>query len=193
MLVGKHVRLRTVDLADAEYIRNLRNRPEIVSQFQHRHFINDEQQSAFMQSLLNSKEHLYFIAESLPKLTPFGVYFVRHIDHRNQRGENGVFLDPDRHETGVEAIEAAFLLLKYEFEYLNLEKIVAEVLAQNTRALRFNEALGMIREGVRRKHVFFDGEHHDLVLFALFRDDFFQHPTPLIRSFLKSQPSTTPS
>lgn len=192
MLVGKFARLRIVDLSDGEYIRGLRNHPEIVSRYQHRHFINDQQQSEFMQSLLNSKEHIYFIAESLPALNPFGVYFVRNIDHRNQRGENGVFLDPDRNETGVEAVEAAYLLLKYEFEYLNLQKIVGEVLAQNARALRFNESLGMIREGVRRKHVYFDGELHDLVLFALFRDDFFQNPTPTIRKFLKSGMNDTP-
>ena len=183
MLIGKHVRLRIVDSVDADYLRQLRNSPAVASQFQSRHFINDVAQKEFIARLAGTAENLYFIAEYAVSGERFGVYFVRHVDHRNQRGENGVFLDPEVHSDGVVALEAAFLLLQYEFSYLNLQKICAVVLASNTKAIRFNEALGMKPEGLQKKHVYFDGAFHDLILFSLFREDFEQTPTPIIRSF----------
>lgn len=184
MLAGTYARLRIMESTDADYVRRLRNRPEIMSQFQNRHFISDLAQTAFVHSLAGSKEHLYFIAESTADQRPFGVCFVRNIDHRNQSGENGIFLDPDRSSSGIEAFEAIYLLLSYEFGYLNLQKVMGEVLASNARAIRFNEMIGMQREGIRRRHVFVDGRFEDLIQFALFRDEFYGNPTSAMRRFL---------
>ena len=184
MLLGNYVRLRIMDSTDAEYVRRLRNSPAIARHFQSRHFISDLQQQAFVRSLAESSAHQYFVAEALPEDVPFGVYSVGDIDHRNQRADLGVFLDETAGLTGVEAFEGAFLLLDYQFRYLNLHKVCAEVLAENTRALRFNHGLGMQKEAVRRRHLYYDGAFHDLVLLALFRDDFYARPTPIMQQFL---------
>lgn len=189
MLVGKTVRLRILDSTDVEYMRQLRNCPEVVRGFQWRNPISDSRQATFFQSVNATSEHAYFVAESIHDLKPFGIYFYRKLDHRNQRAENGVFLDPQRTTTGVESVEAIFLLIEYQFSYLNLHKICAEVLADNVRAIRFNEAIGMELEGVLRKHVYLDGAFRDLHQYCLFRDDFLNRPTPAIRSFLSSRES----
>jgi UDP-4-amino-4,6-dideoxy-N-acetyl-beta-L-altrosamine N-acetyltransferase len=184
MLVGSFTRLRILDSGDASYLRQLRNHPQTVAQYQSRHFISDVAQDSFVRSLATSHEHLYFIAESISDQKPFGCLFIRNIDHRNQRGENGIFLDPDRGTTGVETLEAASLLLRYEFEYLNLHKILGEVIATNRVGIRFNEMLGFQQDGVRRRHVFVDGRFEDLIQFALFRDEFYGNPTSAMRRFL---------
>jgi len=184
MLIGKHVRLRILDSTDLSYMRHLRNSPDVTQWFQYRLFINDAQQAVFFESLSASKDQIFFVAETLVDLKPFGIYFVRNLDYLNQRCENGVFLDSERAATGIEAFEAAFLLLEYEFSCLNLHKICAEVLADNRRAIRFNESLGMIREGIRSQHVFCGGMFRDLLLYRIFRDDFLKRPTAVISSFL---------
>ncbi len=183
MLVGKYVRLRILESRDAEYMRLLRNSPEISKQFQSRHFISDSQQKTFVDSLTSFGKHMYFVAETLMDTSPFGFYFVRNIDHRNRRGENGVFLDPNRTITGVEAFEAAYLLMNYEFSYLNFHKICADVLSSNTRAIRFNEGIGMSCEGVLKSHVYYENEYHDLLQYSIFCDEFKKSPTPIIHSF----------
>ncbi len=189
MLVGKNVRLRILDSTDVSYMRELRNSPEVVRGFQWQNPISDTRQGEFYQAVNASLEQAYFVAESTHDLKPFGIYFYRKLDHRNQRAENGVFLDPQRTTTGVESVEAIFLLLEYQFSYLNLHKICAEVLADNIRAIRFNETIGMELEGVLRKHVYLDGAFRDLHQYCLFRDDFLNRPTPAIRSFLQSRES----
>jgi RimJ/RimL family protein N-acetyltransferase len=183
MIIGQYAKLRVLDSGDAEYVRLLRNSPEVYIQFQSREFINDIAQETFIKSLSVSSPHRYFIAEDIQTSTRKGVYFVRNLDHRNQRGENGLFLDAREDVDGVLAFEAAYLLLKYEFDYLNLNKICAEVLASNRRAIRFNESLGMLREGLRSRHVYLDGDFQDVVQFALFREDFELRPSPFMRSF----------
>ncbi len=189
MLVGKNVRLRILDSTDVSYMRELRNSPEVVCGFQWQKPISDTRHGEFYQAVNASLEQAYFVAESIHDLKPFGIYFYRKLDHRNQRAENGVFLDPQRTTTGVESVEAIFLLLEYQFSYLNLHKICAEVLADNIRAIRFNETIGMELEGVLRKHVYLDGAFRDLHQYCLFRDDFLNRPTPAIRSFLQSRES----
>jgi RimJ/RimL family protein N-acetyltransferase len=183
MILGTHVRLRRMDSTDGEFVRALRNSPQVMRNFQYRHFINDSQQRAFVESLAGSADQMYFIGEDALGNQPFGVYHFKGIDHRNQVAEWGLFTDERVSPGHVAAFEAAYLLLDYGFGYLNLRKVVGEVLAENKRALRFDEGLGMKLEGVRREHVFYDGAFHDVLLLALFRNDFYNEPTTHVRLF----------
>jgi RimJ/RimL family protein N-acetyltransferase len=189
MILGTYVRLRRMDSADGEFVRALRNSPRVMRNFQQRHFITDLEQRAFVESLAASTAQMYFIAEDVDGKQPFGVYHFKGIDHRNQVAEWGLFTDEQISGGQVAAFEAALLLLEYGFGYLNLRKVVGEVLAENKRAIRFDEGLGMKLEGVRRQHVFYDGAFHDILLFALFRDDFYNDPTRQVRLLRAGRPA----
>jgi RimJ/RimL family protein N-acetyltransferase len=191
MILGTYVRLRRMDSADGEFVRALRNSPGVMRNFQHRHFITDMEQSAFVESLATTTAQMYFIAEDVEGKQPFGVYHFKGIDHRNQVAEWGLFTDESANGGLVAAFEGAYLLLDYGFAYLNLRKVVGEVLADNKRAIRFDEGLGMKLEGVRREHVFYDGAFHDVLLFALFRDDFYKNPTKQVRLLHAGRPAGT--
>ena len=139
-----------------------------------------------MQHVAGRQDHLIFIAEHAAEGQPFGVYDIKDIDYRNQLGEWGLFLEEKSIGNGIPALEAAVLLLDYAFGYLNLQKIVGNVLADNERAIRFDEGLGMQLEGVRKRHVFYDGGFHDLCHYAIFREDFYERPTPIGARMLKN-------
>ena len=178
MLFGQCARLRIMDSGDGEYVRALRNSPEVSRWLLERcYFISDLQQREFVDRAAKDPRHLFLIAEDLQRQRPFGVYSLENIDHRNQCAEMGIFLEPQAATSGVVVFEAAVLALDYAFGYLNLHKIVGEVLEDNRRARRLDEGLGMCVEGVRRQHVFYDGCFHDLLLYALFRDDFAERPS----------------
>lgn len=172
MLEGALVRLRIADSTDADYVRRLRNSPGVASRFQDRWFINDEKQAKFMAHIAETKDTLLLIAEDKATGKPFGVYTLMRIDPRNQRADTGVFLDEAQVPSGMHPLEGACLLFDYAFGYLNLKKLCAEVLADNTRALRYNEALGFVAEGTLKEHVFYDGALRDLVLIGLFKTAF---------------------
>jgi RimJ/RimL family protein N-acetyltransferase len=172
MLEGSLVRLRVADSTDADYVRRLRNAPGVASRFQDRWFISDERQAKFMAHISETKDTLLLIAEDKATGKPFGVYTLMRIDHRNQRADTGVFLDEAQTPSGMHPLEGACLLFDYAFNYLNLRKLCAEVLADNARALRYNEALGFVVEGTLKEHVFYDGALRDLVLIGLFAPAF---------------------
>jgi len=180
MLESRLVRLRVADSSDADYIRKLRNSPAVSARFLDRWFINDERQAKFMVHLAESKDSLFLVAEDKSSGSRFGVYTLQRIDHRNQHANTGVFLDESCVPSGLHPIESACLLFDYAFGYLNLYKLCAEVLPDNARAMRYNEALGFTVEGCLKGHVFYNGALQDLMLIALFKQDFLENPTPMV-------------
>ncbi|HEX4070002.1 MAG TPA: GNAT family protein [Planctomycetaceae bacterium] len=187
MLDGQFTRLRSVDLTDAEWMRRLRTSPVVMQAFQYRYPITDVQQEEFIRGLSANREQLYFVAEDPAGAKPFGVCCLHEIDYRNQRAECGIFWDADATGGEIAAFEAGFLLRDYAYSYLNLQKIVAEILSDNVRSIRFHEALGMMLEATRRRHLYYDGQFHDLSLYAQFRDDFYDRPTRVVQMFLAAK------
>jgi RimJ/RimL family protein N-acetyltransferase len=187
MLEGQFTRLRPLSLTDAEWVRRLRISPAVMRAFQYRYPITDVQQEAFVRGLAGNPEQFFFVAEDPAAGKPFGVCSLHQIDYRNQRADCGIFWDSEVNGGEIAAFEAAFLLRDYAFSYLNLQKMCAELLPDNGRAIRFNEAIGMTLEATRPRHLFYDGQFHDLLLYAQFRDDFYNRPTRVIQMFLEAK------
>lgn len=68
--------------------------------------------------------------------------------------------------------EAGRLLLAHGFGPMGLHRVTAGTLCGNTAMRALAARLGMREEGVRRKALFKDGDHHDLVVFGLLASEF---------------------
>jgi UDP-4-amino-4,6-dideoxy-N-acetyl-beta-L-altrosamine N-acetyltransferase len=66
---------------------------------------------------------------------------------------------------------AQALGLDLAFDELDLEKVCAEVLADNDVALKAQAAAGFKREGYLRQHVMKDGQRRDVVLLGILADE----------------------
>jgi UDP-4-amino-4,6-dideoxy-N-acetyl-beta-L-altrosamine N-acetyltransferase len=77
---------------------------------------------------------------------------------------------------------AQALGLDLAFDALGLEKVSAEVLANNDVALKAQAAAGFRREGYLREHVFKDGRRHDVVLLGILADEWRARRQALLRS-----------
>ena len=192
MIEGKYTRVRVIDSTDAEYVRKLRNSPQILQFYQDRYFVSDVQQRIFLESLADNKHRIFYVGEDKETGQRFGVFCYQHIDYRSQRAEGGQFLDPELHSYAIHAFEASFLLLDYGFQYLNLQKVTGEVLASNRPAIRYSEATGMKQEGLLKRHVFFDGGFRDVIVFGMFRDDFYNKPTKVMEMFFRERAERAP-
>ena len=69
------------------------------------------------------------------------------------------------------ATESAVRLLRYGFEDLGLSRINASVHGTNVGSIRVLEKLGMVKEGVQRRHTLRFGVKDDLVLFGVLREE----------------------
>lgn len=97
---------------------------------------------------------------------------------RDRRAELGFWIGVPFWGRGY-ATEAAGAIVDFGFRVLALERIHAGHFAGNEASGRVQHKLGMVREGVLRKHHVRFGERRDLVVWAVLREEWLaRHPEP---------------
>ncbi len=89
---------------------------------------------------------------------------------RDHRAELGYWLSASAWGSGI-ATEACVAAVDFGFRELSLARIYAQVLAGNRASQRVLDKLGMVTEGVKRKHIVKDDALCDVVLYGLLRDE----------------------
>lgn len=97
--------------------------------------------------------------------------FVSWLQKR-QRAEVGYTLSHHYWGQGLMR-EAAETLIDFGFKEMDLIKVEAPIMLDNKQSQRLAEKLGMIREGVLRKHMIIKGEFVDLAMYAVLKDEFY--------------------
>jgi len=76
------------------------------------------------------------------------------------------------HKSTPYGLEALLLTYGYFFNNLKFRKLHGNVLVSNDKIVGLQRYLGMKMEGELWEHVQINGEYENLILFALFKDDF---------------------
>ena len=90
--------------------------------------------------------------------------------NENKRIEIGYALSPVYWNNGF-ITEAAIALINHFFTYGDLMRIEARCRLENISSARVMEKAGMKFEGILRKHMFSKGEHHDMNMYSILRDE----------------------
>lgn len=103
-----------------------------------------------------------------------GLLALTNNDVFHRSVEMGALLDKEacgelkRRDVAVEAITQA---LDYVFLYLGYEKIYSKTLAHRSSLFAGYEQYGFNKDGVLRSNVFFQGKHHDEVVYSLLKNE----------------------
>jgi UDP-4-amino-4,6-dideoxy-N-acetyl-beta-L-altrosamine N-acetyltransferase len=170
MIKGKSIALRVIEYDDIELIRKWRNSSEVNEYFSNKDQITQLQQEKWYKSISTDNSCYYFVVEFDGK--PIGLADIKKIDWRNNVAEVGLFLPSEEHQNSIIPYEIAFLQLDYCFNYLNIRKVVCQILDFNKRSIRFNKGLGYQIEGIQKKQVYHHGEYIDLIWMGLFKEEF---------------------
>ncbi len=119
----------------------------------------------------NEEIHLAIIENSSNDLV--GVTGLHKINHINRTSGFGIALRKKFHQKGY-GTEAATLIIRYAFNYLNLRKVCSSAFALNEKSLKLHFKLGFTKEGVKKEQFFKQGRYTDEVILGLFRNDFFK-------------------
>jgi RimJ/RimL family protein N-acetyltransferase len=146
--------------------------------------ISDEETRPFLGRVPEARDDvLAEIARSEQEPHAYG-RFVIEVDGV-RAGTVGFTLESERHriaEVGRFAIhprfrgrrlgdEAAHVFQRHMLVDLGFHRIELQIYAFNERAIAHAERSGFVREGVKRRAYFRDGEWQDAVLFSLLRDE----------------------
>lgn len=171
MLQAGEIKLIPMGLKDAEFIVNLRNKKEVFNysfsniplyDFGHNRWLNE----------INTTNNIFFIIERKEK--KIGYINITNIDYLNEKGEYAIALDPQETGQGI-AYKASQLLFNYVFTNLKISKIYLLVFSENERAKKLYEKLGFEQEGYFKKEVFKNGNFHNVIRMALFRDEWLKN------------------
>ncbi|MFI9047340.1 GNAT family N-acetyltransferase [Streptomyces sp. NPDC053427] len=94
-----------------------------------------------------------------------------HTGPRSGWFECDITIGADHRHKGY-GTEAVVLLLRFMFAERRSHKCLAAVLAHNRASLALFRGLGFTEEGCLREHVFFAGQHHDLVMMGMLVNEF---------------------
>lgn len=90
---------------------------------------------------------------------------------QHNTGELGYVLGSEYWGRGI-AAEAASAVIDFGFKVLNLHRIEANLMIENTQSKRVLEKCGMKFEGIKRGGVFAKGGYRDLCIFSIVREEY---------------------
>ena len=172
---GQKVRLRPLRIEDAEqsFIDSLDSPSRQVLQLGIELPSSVELQRASLEKYVGCKDAdgiIVFAIETLEGVNIGGLSF--HSRHRkNGTFSLGVVVSREHRGQGY-AEDAVRILLRYAFWERRYQKCNSACVHTNEASIRLHRKLGFVEEGRRRRHVFFDGEFHDDILFGLTREEF---------------------
>lgn len=160
-------RLRPLQEAELEIVREWRNHPDVRRFMYTQHEIEaKEHRSWFERARQDPNRHLLLY---LQQGVPMGFANITLVNTSARRAEWGFYLAPDAPRGSGQRLGRA--TLTYAFDTLGLHKLCGEALAFNTRSIRFHERLGFIREATLRDHHFDGQAFHDVIGFGLLASD----------------------
>lgn len=181
-LEGRRLYLRPACRADIPLFVKWANDPDVRALSSDRYLPVDEIQGDEWLTSLHKKNDKMSLVICLNNTRAIGLMGIHSIDWKNRLAMTYAIIGEKQFWSKGYGSEAQMILLHYGFDSLNLRKIHAVVFGFNERSQAYNEKCGYSVEGVQRQHIFMNGEYHDLILMAVFREEWL----PIWNKFLKT-------
>jgi RimJ/RimL family protein N-acetyltransferase len=171
MIAGEHVILRAFERDDAERCYRWMNDPSIVRTLRSRYPIAFQTELEWLErAMQGSVDERHFAIERKDDRSHIGNASLHDIDWVSRTARFGLFIgDPSAWNRGFGS-DAIRSLCRFSFDEVNLRKLRIEVFDYNDRAKHVLETQGFVQEGRLRREFYRDGEYHDIVILAKFRD-----------------------
>lgn len=170
MLSSNKIKLRPLELDDAELLRSWRFAEENYSYFYEFTPVSKCQNEAWLQNTLKKTSELNFIITEKAHNEDIGMISLIDIDMRSQKCEMGrVLIGESKFKGQGLGSDAIRTLLNYAFNHLNMHKVYCEVFADNEIALKLYEKCGFVKDGLFLKHVYKSGEFKDIIHMSIIK------------------------
>jgi diamine N-acetyltransferase len=165
------IRLRPLGESDLQTLYAWRNQTDFLSLFSPRRtVVSYEKFLVEHKRDMERERHLQFIAEITGKNKALGTIYSYNLNLVDGNAFIGGYMPEDTRGLGYGAISCA-LYLPYLFEFFLLHKVYFEAFGYNKFSLPMLRNFGFVEEGRFKEHRFHDGEYHDLIRMAVYRDD----------------------
>lgn len=171
ILLGKKVRLRPVQLADAAMLWRWINNSKVLRFLSTIPPKTVAKEKDWIKKVQKSKTSYSFVIERLDTQEPIGVMTLSNIEKRHRRASTGSFIAYPKYWGKGYGTDAKMVLLKFAFTKLSLHRVWTQVFVTNPRSRRYNEKCGYKYEGLRRQHSFVRGKYKDDWMLGVLKSD----------------------
>ncbi len=173
MLKGKKVILRPIDIEkDLDRFTRWINDPEVMK-FLGKPFrpVTKEQEIEKLKIILDDETNFFFAIDELRSGKHIGSTALQKVFHFDGTAIAGMMIGDQKYWGKGYGTDALMTLLRFAFFDQNLRRINTAAIAFNKRSIRMQQKCGLKVEGIKRKEVYKNGKYHDLVMLAVFRND----------------------
>jgi UDP-4-amino-4,6-dideoxy-N-acetyl-beta-L-altrosamine N-acetyltransferase len=167
-MVFERACLIDLDESHLQLVLNWRNQVHIRNVMFHDEVITFEEHQKWFNKLKGDDRTIVKIF-SLNDIL-LGIVSFTKIDYKNEKCSWGFYIGEKEAPKGSGTI-LGFLALKFIFEQVRLRKVCAEIIDHNEKSIHFHRKLGFQKEGVLKEHVLKNCEHLDIILMALFNQE----------------------
>jgi UDP-4-amino-4,6-dideoxy-N-acetyl-beta-L-altrosamine N-acetyltransferase len=190
MLIGKRIKLCAIEESDLEKMVSWRNNYDLYKVFFEFEPLSMATQRKWFEKYLTNPNEKLFIISTLEGC-PIGMVGLANIDLRNRKAEWGrILIGEKKYTKNNYGSEALLLIMEYAFEHLNLNKLYCYTLESNEKATSLYKVMGFKREGILRKHIYKQGDYHNLILFSILKKEYWNTKKSfdsLRKKFIKSK------
>lgn len=163
-----------MEIEDAERFVELINDEELRQYLALTFPINKIMEEEWIRNSSNNRTNVNFSIETLEGVL-IGATGLKDIDWVNRSAEFGIAIFDKKYWNKGMGTEATKLMLRYAFEYLNLNRIFLRTYEYNKRAIRVYEKCGFLIEGKERQGRYLKGKYWDLVRMSIIAEDYWRN------------------
>lgn len=172
---------RDLKYEDKQKVLGWRNQERIRENMYTDHIITEEEHDNWISQVLKDKsEKNYVIAEYQNQ--PVGLVSFTNINRKNGICYWGFYLGDTSSPRGSGFV-IEFMALEYAFERLSIRKIYCEIFAFNKAVIKQHTRFGFEQEGILKKHALKRDNYEDVVLMAMFRDQWLSRKEYIQRNY----------
>jgi len=177
---GEYVYLRAPEHADIALFVRWFNDAEVLHNLSMFAPMSEAAESAWFDRMLEAqgKTDYHFVICLLGDDRPIGATGLHAVDVTNGSAEFGIAIGEKSEWSKGYGTDALRAICDFGFGELRLERIGLQVYDGNDRARRSYEKVGFAHEGTMRRAHFARGEHHDVHVMGLLRDEWLALPHP---------------
>ena len=101
-----------------------------------------------------------------------GLVSLTNINFQNQSAVFHIMIGENENQNRGMGTFAVRTMLRHAFYNLNLHRVELSVLASNFRAIHLYEKCGFVREGIKRKCNYKNGEFVDMHIYSILKEEF---------------------
>lgn len=173
MIRGEKVYLTALYEEDLEQLREWRNLPKFKKNFrEYREITPSMQLEWYKTKVTNDPSTIMFAIREVSTNQLLGCCGLCYINWIHRNAEISLYIGWD--ESYIDdkgfALESSNLLIQYGFLELGMKKIWAEVYEFDILKTELFMSVGLQKDGILRKHYFYDGEWWDSYILSIIND-----------------------